>query len=105
MYDPELFDDTDDELTSDTESETDAGEVSDKDEFSGCVMTLHATKEAKNEPEEAELVWQKVEYLGEQYAAEVEHLFQSYPDVIAHSFDDVRRLKCKVKHKLELTSY
>ena len=60
VYEPKVFYDTDDELTTDTESETDGGEVSDKDEFSGFLMTLDATKEAKNEPEEAEFVRQKV---------------------------------------------
>ena len=67
-------------------------------------MTCDATKEAKNEPEEAELVRHKLEHMGEQSTAEVKHLFQSYPDVIAHAFDDVRPSKCKVNHKFELTS-
>ncbi len=67
-------------------------------------MTCDATKEAKNEPEEAELVRHKLEHMGEQSTAEVKHLFQSYPDVIAHAFDDVRPSKCKVKHMFELTS-
>ncbi len=67
-------------------------------------MTLNATKEAKNEPEEAELVKQKVKHLGEEYEAEVEHLFRSYPNVMAHSFDGVRPSKFKVKHKFELKS-
>ncbi len=101
VYEPEVFDDSDDELT--TESETDVVEVSDNYEFSGFVMTLDATKETKNEPEEAELVRQKVKHLREEYAAEVKHPFQSYPDVIAHSFDDVRLSTFKVKHKFELT--
>ncbi len=63
VYEPELFGDADDELTTDTESEIDAGEVSDKDEFSGFLMTLDATKEAENEPEEADLVRKTVEHL------------------------------------------
>ena len=39
-----------------------------------------------------------------EYAAEVKNLFQIYCDVTAHSFDDVRPPKCRVKHKLKLTS-
>ncbi len=65
IYEPEVFDDTDDELTTDTESETDVGEVSDKDEFSGLVMTLDVKNETKNEPEEIVLVEQNVEQLEE----------------------------------------
>ncbi len=98
------FDDTYDKLTTDTENEKDAGEVSDKDELSGYAMTLDATKEARNEPEETELVRPKVEHLGEEYAAEVKHLFQSCPDVIAHAFNEVRPSKCKQEHTFELTS-
>ncbi len=104
VYKPEMLDDTDDDMTTDTESETDAGDFSEKDEFSGFVMILDATKESENELEEAELVRQKVEQLRREYAAEVKHRFESYPDVIAYSFDDVRPSKCKVKHKFELTS-
>ena len=59
----EIFNDTDDELTADTERENEAGEVWDKDEFRGFVMTLDASKEAKNEAEEVELFRQKVEHL------------------------------------------
>ncbi len=40
VYEPGVFDDTDDELTKESESETDPGEFSDKDEFSGFLMTL-----------------------------------------------------------------
>ncbi len=46
----------------------------------------------------------KVAHLSEEYAAEMKHLFQSYPDVIAYSFDDVRPPKCKTTHTFELTS-
>ncbi len=31
-------------------------------------------------------------------------MFQSYPDVIAYSFDDVRPSKCMTTHRFELTS-
>ena len=34
----------------------------------------------------------------------MKHLFQSYPDVIAFSFDDVRPSMRKTTHRLELTS-
>ncbi len=48
VYEPEVFDDTDDELMTETESETDAGEVPDNDEFSGFVVPLDPIKEARN---------------------------------------------------------
>ncbi len=46
----------------------------------------------------------KVAHLSGEYAAEVKHLFHSYPDVIAYSFHDVRPSKCKTRHRFELTS-
>ncbi len=56
VYEPELFDATDDELTRGIEKETDAGKVLEKDDFSGLVLTLDATKEGRNETEGTELV-------------------------------------------------
>ena len=47
---------------------------------------------------------EKVSHLPEEYAADIKWLFQSYPDAIAHSFDDVRPSKYKVTHKFELIS-
>ena len=42
--------------------------------------------------------------LREEYAADIKWLFQVYPDVIAHSFDDVRPSRCEVARNFELTS-
>ncbi len=47
---------------------------------------------------------EKVAHLSKEYVAEVKDLFQSYPEVIAYSFDDVRTSKCKMTHRFELTS-
>ncbi len=49
-------------------------------------------------------VEEKIAHLSEKYAAEVKHLFQSYPDVIAYSFDDVRPSKCTTTDRFEHTS-
>ncbi len=97
FFEPEVFNGTEDELTTDTESETDAGKVSNKN---GCNVFV-----TKIETEEPELVKQKVELLGDKYTTEVKNLFRSYHDVIAHSFDDFRPSKCKLEHKFDLMSY
>ena len=102
VYEPEMYEDTDDELTTDTES--DIGEESDKDEYSAFLLTLSDVVDSPDVEKYVDPVEDKVAHLSEEYAAEVKHLFQSYPDVIAYSFDEVRPSKCRTAHRFELTS-
>ncbi len=97
-----MYEDTEYELPTDTES--DIREESDKDEYSTFVLTLSDRTEPSCIEKDKDQVEGKVAYLSEEYAAEVKHLFQSYPDVIAYSFDDGRPSKCKTTHRFELTS-
>ncbi len=54
--------------------------------------------------EDVEQVERKVAHLSEECAAEVKHLFQSYPDFIAYSLNDIRPSNCKTTHRFELRS-
>ena len=47
---------------------------------------------------------EKVSHVPKKYAADIKWLCQSYPDITAHSFDNVRQSKCKVTRKSELIS-
>ena len=47
---------------------------------------------------------EKVTPFSEEYTDDKKWLFQSYPDVIAHSFDDVRLSRCEVAYMFELIS-
>ncbi len=102
VYEPEMYEDTEDELTTDTES--DRGEESDKDEYSAFVITLSDVSESPAVEKSVDTIDEKIAHLSEEYTAEVRHLFQSYPHVIAYSFDDIRPSKCKTTHRFELTS-
>ncbi len=102
VYEPEMYEDTDEELTTDTES--DIGEESEKDEYSAFVLTFYDVADSSDVGKDVDPVEDKVAHLSDEYTAEVKQLFQSYPDVIASSFDDVRPFKCRIMHRFELTS-
>ncbi len=87
VYQPEMYEDAKDELTTGTEN--DIGEESDKDEYSALVLTLSAVAESPMTEKNVDPVEEEVSHLSEKYAAAVRHLFQTYPDVIACLFDDV----------------
>ena len=56
------------------------------------------------EIKETDVTEEKFSDLSEKYPADIKWLFQSYPDIIARSFDDVKTSKCRVTHKFELRS-
>ncbi len=87
VYEPEMYEDTERELTTNTES--DIGEESDKDEYSSFVLTLSDVSESPFVEKDVDQVKEKVAQVSIEYAAEVKHLFQSYTDVIENSFSDV----------------
>ncbi len=76
---PELWEDTEDELTTDTES--DIGEESGKSDYSAFILTLDEESTPSIEKTEEDPVEEKVSHLSDEYAAEIKHIFQSYPDV------------------------
>ena len=102
VYEPETWDGSDDEFTS--ESESDIDEDSDKRDYNAFVLTLKEDQVPIAEAEEVDVTEEEVTHLPEEYAADIEWLFQSYPDVIAHSFDDIRPSICNVTHDFELVS-
>ncbi len=69
VYEPEMYEDTEDELTTDTES--DIGVESDKDEYSAFVLTLSDITEASCIEKDVDQVEGKVAHLSGEYAAEV----------------------------------
>ena len=102
VYKSETWDGSDDELT--TESEINIGEDSYKEDYSKFILILKEDRVPSPEIEEIDVTKEKASHLPEEGAADIKWLFQSYPDLIAHSFDDVRPSKCKVTHKFELIS-
>ena len=84
--------------------ESDIGEDSDKVDYNAFVLTLKEDSFPIAEVEEIDVTERKVSHLPQEYAVDIKWLFQSYPDVIAHSFDDVRPSKCKVTHEFEQIS-
>ena len=68
------------------------------------VINLKEDRLPITEVEEIDVTKEKVSHLSEEYVTDIKWLFQSYPDVIAHSFDDVRPSRCNVTHKFELIS-
>ncbi len=100
VYELEMYEDNEDELT--TEAESDIGEETDKAEYSAFVPILSVIPESQFVEKRVDQVEEKLEHLSEEYAAAVKHLFQSYPDIIAYSYDDVRPFKCKTTPRLEL---
>ena len=102
LYEPETWDGSDPELT--TKSESDIGEDSNKGDYSAFVLSLKGDRFPSTEVKEIDLTEEKVSHLLEEYATDIKWLFQSYPDLIAHSFDDVRPSKRMVAHKLESIS-
>ena len=96
-----MYEDTDDGLTTGTES--DIREESDKDEYSAFIFTLSDVVVSQDVQQGVDPVDEKVVHISEEYAAEMKHLFQSYPDVIAFSFDDVRPSKGRATHRLDLS--
>ena len=87
VYEPETWDGSGDELTD--ESGSDIGEDSGKGHYSAFVLTLKEDRFPITEIEEIDVAEEKVSHLSEEYAADIKWLFQSYMDVIAHSFDDI----------------
>ena len=77
---------------------------SDKGDYKPFVLPLKEDQVPIAGVEEIEVTEEKLYHLPVEYAADIKWLFQSYSDVIAHSFDDVKPSKCKVIHKFELTS-
>ena len=69
VYEPETWDGSDDELT--TESESDIGEDLDKGDYSAFVLTLKEDKFPGTEIEEIDITGEKVSHLSEKYAADV----------------------------------
>ena len=97
VYEPETWVESDDELT--TESESDIGEDSDEGDYRAFVLTLKEDRFLINEVVEIDVTQEKVSHLSEEFAANIKWLFQSYPDVISHCFDDAR-----ITHKFQLIS-
>ena len=102
MYEPETWDGSDDELT--TESERDIGEDSDKGYCCAFVLTLKEDRFTITEVEEIDVTQENISHLPEEYLVDIKWLFQSYEDVIAHSSDDARLLSCELALKFESIS-
>ena len=102
MYEPETWDGSDEELT--TQSESTISDDSDKRDYSAFVLTLKEYRFPITEIEEIDVTEEKVSHLPEKYAADIKWLFQSDPREIAHSVDNFRPNRCKVTHKFELMS-
>ena len=73
VYEPETWDGSDDELT--TESESDIAEDSDKGEYIAFVLTLKEDQVPIAEVEDIDLTGEKVSHLLEEYAADIKWLF------------------------------
>ena len=63
------------------------------------MLTLKEDQVPIAEAEEINVTEEKFTHLRKEYVADIKGLFQSYPDVIASSFCDVKPSKCKVTNK------
>ena len=104
-YEPEFGDNSEDDFTSETDSETDIGEISDDEDPEALLLMVNDEKEKGTVvTEERDLVDQKLSHLEENFAEKIRDLFAEYGDIIANSFDHIRPSKVETKHKFELTT-
>ena len=65
------------------------------------MVNLKTHRFPSTEIEEIDVTEEKVSELPEEYTVDNKWLFQSYPDVISHSVDNVKPSKCRLTHEFE----